>query len=235
MKYIKAGLNYGWKAHLSNILSFLNYRVDMFLLNWFINPVAVGIYSIAVGIAERLWIFSGSAATVMFPRIAELKHDESSRKELTPLVSRSMLWIPLILSIPIFITAPFIIEFLLGINFIKSSLLLRILLPGIVLGSLGRILANDISARGFPQINMYIDSVIAVSNIILNIILIPRIGIAGAAVATTICYGTNTVVKIKAYSVIAKVKWYKTFIPEKEDLRLLNKAIRYYTKRRITQ
>ncbi|WP_269851929.1 oligosaccharide flippase family protein [Methanosarcina horonobensis] len=51
--YTKECLGYGWKAHLSNILAFVNYRADLFLVNFFLTPAATGIYLIAVQIAEK--------------------------------------------------------------------------------------------------------------------------------------------------------------------------------------
>ncbi|MEK9667087.1 MAG: hypothetical protein VW701_08020, partial [Deltaproteobacteria bacterium] len=34
----KKTLGYGWKAHLSNILAFVNYKADIFLVNFFMGP-----------------------------------------------------------------------------------------------------------------------------------------------------------------------------------------------------
>ena len=53
--YIGKTVSYGLRAHLSNILAFVNYRADLFLVNFFMNPAA-GVYIIAVQIAEKLWM-----------------------------------------------------------------------------------------------------------------------------------------------------------------------------------
>jgi O-antigen/teichoic acid export membrane protein len=68
--YMKRAATYGIQAHISNILGFLNYRVDMFLVNWFLGPAAVGLYSVGVGLVEKLWMVSYAASTVLFPRVA---------------------------------------------------------------------------------------------------------------------------------------------------------------------
>ena len=82
--YMKHASAYGVKAHLGNILGFLNLRLDMFLINAFLNPVAVGFYSIGVGLVEKLWLISQAAGTVLFPKVAA-ETDEHRRKEFTPL------------------------------------------------------------------------------------------------------------------------------------------------------
>jgi O-antigen/teichoic acid export membrane protein len=77
--YMKRAITYGVQAHISNILGFLNYRVDMFLVNWFLGPAAVGLYSVGVGLVERLWMVSQAASTVLFPRVAAETEEQSGR------------------------------------------------------------------------------------------------------------------------------------------------------------
>ena len=74
IQYLKEGFAFGLKGHLSNVLSFVNYRIDMFLIAYFIDDVAVGIYSIAVLLAERIWLVSQSVSTVLFARICQFKY-----------------------------------------------------------------------------------------------------------------------------------------------------------------
>ena len=45
---LKQIINFGLKSHLSNLLTFLNYKIDIFLTNFFLGPVSVGVYIIAV-------------------------------------------------------------------------------------------------------------------------------------------------------------------------------------------
>jgi O-antigen/teichoic acid export membrane protein len=42
--YAKQCIDYGWKAHLSNILAFVNYRADIFLVNFFLTPALSGCF-----------------------------------------------------------------------------------------------------------------------------------------------------------------------------------------------
>ena len=90
LKYIKEAFGYGVKVYLGNIIGLLHYRVDLLLLNIFMNPAAVGIYSIAVAIADKLWMISQSAGLVLFPRVSS-ETDENRLSKLTPLVCRSIL------------------------------------------------------------------------------------------------------------------------------------------------
>ena len=104
-------IKFGIKSHLSNLVSFINYKVDIFLTNFFLGPIAVGIYVIAVSLSERLWIFSHSASAVIFPRLTRMSDDESERKFLTPLISRWVLFITLIFACISFYIIDFLVQF----------------------------------------------------------------------------------------------------------------------------
>lgn len=226
ISYIKDIINYGWRAHLSNILAFLNYRIDVFLVNGYLNPVAVGLYSIAVQIAERLWILSQAVSTVLLPRISELKDEEETRKQITPLFCRWVLITTSVCSVFLAIIAPYFIPLLFGKSFVSATVTFQIMLPGIILLSHARIIANDIAARGRPEINMYLSFIAIIVNITGNIILIPIMRINGAALSTTISYFLNAYLTVIFYSRLSKVKWYKTIIPERRDFEILLAVLR---------
>lgn len=74
------------------------------------------------------------------------------------------------------------------------------LLPGVVVMAWGRVLANGASARGKPGVYLAATSLGLVVNVIANVVLIPRYGIVGAAVATTLVYALVTAVLVWEYS-----------------------------------
>ena len=88
---------YGGKVYLANALSFLNYRLDILLIAMFLAPAAVGLYSIAVGIAEKLFLISRALTIVLFPKISSLSGLEANT--LTPRVARHTFFIMIIVSL----------------------------------------------------------------------------------------------------------------------------------------
>jgi O-antigen/teichoic acid export membrane protein len=218
--YAKDCIKYGYKAHLSNIITFVNYRADIFLVNFFLNPAATGIYVVAVQIAERLWTLSSSVSTVILPRLSELSKDELKRKNLTPLVARWVLLVSAVGAIFMALLAPNIIPLLYGNEYLDAIGVLLWLLPGIIFGSMFKILGNDIAARGKPEINLYISVFTVTINIVANIILIPNFGIKGAAFATTLSYSFDAIIKLFVYSYISKNPWWAPILFNQEDKRL---------------
>jgi O-antigen/teichoic acid export membrane protein len=82
----------------------------------------------------------------------------------------------------------FIIRVLLSKAFLGAYVPMLVLLPGVVLLGAGKILSADISGRGFPQYASIISGFSLVITITLDFLLIPRMGIIGAAVASSVSY-----------------------------------------------
>jgi O-antigen/teichoic acid export membrane protein len=140
-KYARKCLGYGWKAHFSNALSFLNYRADVFLLNVLLAPAAVGVYVVAVQIGERLWVLSAAVSTVLLPRLSALHGEEDARRLITPLVSRWVLIVALAGAAVLAVFAGGIVRLLFGSEYLQAASALRWLLPGIAFVSASRVRA----------------------------------------------------------------------------------------------
>jgi len=222
--YLKDAFRYGFKVYLGIIIQFLHYRVDIFLVNIFLNPIAVGFYSIAVGLAEQIWLVSQSAGTVLFPRVSS-ETDEKRLKEFTPVVCRNVLLITLTGAILLFFLGRLLILLFYTEKFSASVLPFQILLIGAVTMSGWKILANDLYGRGKPELNIYISLVSVVLNIILNILWIPKFGIAGAAWATSASYTFAFVAVVIVYSKISGNEMWSIVLPQKADFLLYRNLI----------
>lgn len=223
--YVTRCLSYGWKSHLTNVLTFVNYRADILLLNFLLTPAATGIYTIAVQLAERLWVFSQSVSTVLLPRLSEQYADGEGRGAVTPLIARWVFMLSILGAVAMAVVAPLVVPWLFGDAYRGAVRAFLWLLPGIVMGGLARILANDIAARGLPGVNLLVSVVVVSLNIGGNLLLIPRMGISGAALATTIAYTVNAVMKLGIYSHISGVPWTRTLLIPRGDWAMLRRAI----------
>ena len=214
--YIKRATTYGIQAHLSNILGFLNYRVDMFLVNGFLGPAAVGLYAVGVVLVEKLWMVSQAASTVLFPRVAA-ENEEQRRKEFTPLVARTLLWTTALGALVLALLARWIVLLLYSEAFLPAVGALQALLVGIVALSAGRVLANDIAGRGFPGLNIYTGLAAVATNVVLNLLWIPRYGIVGAAWASTVSYTVSFFSNLFFYCRLSRNSWSEVVLPQRGD------------------
>jgi len=222
-KLLRETIHFGIKGYLGNIFQFLNYRIDMFLVAYFLDITALGYYVIAVSIAERLWIIPKSMGIILFPRISSI--EEAQANKLTPKISRNSLFVVFIMSVILLILARPLIYFLFGPSFLPSVRPLIILLPSIVAFSLVKILASDLAGRGKPEINTLASCVSLAVNIPLNLLLIPRFGIAGAAFATTVAYILATLVTIVAFTHISKVAWTDVLWIKADDFKIYSNMV----------
>ena len=231
LSYLKDSFYFGIKGHFSNVLTFFNYRLDMFLIAYFMDNAAVGLYSIAVLLSERIWTISQSVSTVLFARISNLSDDESKNK-FTSLASRNTLFISLIGGGILSLFSHWIILILFGDEFAECILPFLYLMPGIIIFSLGRVLANDFIGRGYPEINTYIALLIALSNLMLNLWLIPLHGIKGAAIATSISYTFDVIIKSVVFSRKNAVPYSEFIVMKISDFELYKNKVSTLLKKR---
>jgi len=224
LDYFKGSVLYGIKGHLSNILAFINYRIDLFIIAYFLNDAAVGLYSVAVSIAERIWIVSQSVSSVLFARVSNLSSDVE-RAQFTALVSRNVLFLSILGGGGLFLLGKWIIYLLFGAAYAGSIAPFLWLIPGIVLGSMSRIISNYFAGIGKPEINTYVAIFLTILNIGLNIILVPKYGVVGAAVATSITYSTNMVIKTIIFSSMNKIHYSNFVIVKMADFEIYKSYI----------
>jgi|LULR01.1.fsa_nt_gb O-antigen/teichoic acid export membrane protein len=196
LRYNKTILSYGVRAHMSNIITFLNYRADLFLVNFMLSPAAAGVYIIAIKISEKLWMPSKAISTVIYPRLSSIVNNSEKR---FLLAKKGFLVVSLVTLFTSFFAIAFLaffIEYLFGKEYSDVFTVFIFLVPGIVLWAGARIQSNCIAAAGKPEWNMYVALIVFVINITGNILLIPDFGLVGAASATSVAYISDSIMKL---------------------------------------
>ena len=183
-KITRATVRYGIKIMLSNLLTFLNYRVDVFLVGFFLTQQWVGQYYVALIVSEKLLYLTQSTSTVFFPAASH----STAQQQKTPLINRVNFLFVLLGATITALLAHWFIPLLFSSAYQDAITALLILLPGVAALTIPKVLSADFSARGKPEIPLYIGAVNFVTNLVLNIILIPRYGIEGAALSSTLGY-----------------------------------------------
>ncbi|WP_262731435.1 flippase [Alloalcanivorax marinus] len=194
-RYGRTMLSYGWKAHLSNIVTFVNYRADIFLVNLLLSPASTGVYVIAVQIAERLWMLSQAASAVLLPRLSAMRDNPEGRLALTNKGALAVTLATALISILAAAALYVLVEPVFGVEYREAVPAFLWLLPGIVAWAGARVQSNCIAAAGKPEWNMYSALVVVTVNLTGNALLIPDHGIVGAAWATSLAYLIDAMIK----------------------------------------
>jgi O-antigen/teichoic acid export membrane protein len=194
---LKSLVVYGSKGYIANLSSFFNYRLDSLILNGFAGVAAVGFYSIAVAAAELIWYVSNSVSQVLFPHISNVDRAEANR--ITPIICRNTLFASLVAAAAMFLVSRTLIVGLYSAAMLPAVQPLWLLLPGIVALSVGKVIASYLSGVGKPIYASYIAAGTLVCTVALDVLLIPRYGASGAAVASSIAYTVATLASLWAF------------------------------------
>ena len=207
-------LRYGIKIMLSNLLTFLNYRVDVFLVGLFLTQQWVGQYYVALIVSEKLLYLTQSTSTVFFPAASHSREQQQK----TPLINRINFFVVLGGALLTALVARRLIPLLFSNAYQDAINALLLLLPGVAALTIPKVLAADFSARGKPEIPLYIGAVNFLVNLGLNLILIPRWGIEGAAVSSTLGYIIAAALMLRAYHRLTGIAYRRLLIPRRGDI-----------------
>ncbi len=202
MSTMRSMFVFGLRGHIGNVVHFFNYRLDMFLVNFFLSPADVGIYTISVRIAEILWVFPRAVAFVIFPKAAATTREKMNR--FTPKVFWATLGFCVLSALGLVMLGNLFIQVAFGDAFVGAYKPLLALLPGAVLLGNTKVLTSEIAGRGYPQYNSISAGVAFVLTVILDLWLIPRYGILGASVASSIAYAAVSGLSIVMYLAVRR-------------------------------
>jgi len=212
-------LAFGLQIYSCSIFLYLNYRVDLFLVRSKLDLYQTGLYSTAVTLAEILWMVPNSLGTVLFPSVA--RSSGESREALTLAICRSSFWMMLVLCGALALGRNLALKFVFGGRFVEAGPALLGLLPGILAMSVQFILGTALSGRGRPMPVAFAAAAGFVANVLLNLAWIPRYGILGASLASSVSYTLVTLIVLIAYLRISDSRLRDAIVLRKEDLRRL--------------
>lgn len=205
--WTKRHLIFGYKSLLGNVLVDVNTRVDVLILGYFATDRTVGIYSFAAifaeGFAQLLTVLKVNVNPIL-ARLAGQKHKLKEMIKRGVKLTYQAIAVAGILAIILY---PILIKLLVSeTDFLTSWPIFIILITGIILGS-GYLPFQMLLAQvGFPGLYTSLITITFVSNAILNIVLVPSMGMYGSALATSISVLISVVVlKIQTLKIL-KIK-----------------------------
>lgn len=183
-------LKFGVSTLLISIGGLVLQSADSVMLTIFKTTQDVGIYNAAVPIANLLLYIGSALSVVLIPLTSELMIKKMSGTIKIGIMSlykySFMILLPLVCIG--FMYAGGIITILFGSAYVSGALALQILLFGTTVYLLAQMNFSILSGIGEPQITARILIIGTVVNILLNLYLIPKWGIAGAALTTSASY-----------------------------------------------
>ncbi|MFV1990597.1 MAG: polysaccharide biosynthesis C-terminal domain-containing protein, partial [Acidimicrobiales bacterium] len=167
-------------------LTTVNALADIILLGLYESPDQVGIYRVAVQVATLASFGLQAINLVVAPRFASLHAQEEAARlqRLVTVTARIVLAFALLVTIAFAIIGRPLLDFVFGSVFVAAFTPALILLGGHLVNSAVGSVGQLLNMTGHERDTAWGVGVAAVVNVGLNLVLVPRWGIEGAATAT---------------------------------------------------
>lgn len=222
--YLMAMVRFGLQAQGANLVQQLNYRADSYLVLAFVNATGVGLYSIGVSLSEGMWLLANSVAIVL--QINLTAGDAEYAARTAPLVCRNVLLVTGAGALLAAAASPVLIPGVFGPDFGEAVLPFVLLLPGTVAMAGAKILASYVFSRGRPLINGLIALATLVFTVAADVVLIPLLGVEGAALGASAGYLLSFALTALAYRDLSGGSIRDAVLPRPADASLYLDAAR---------
>lgn len=176
---------------LSGMVIMIYMRIDQVMIKHYLDESAVGVYSAAVRVSEIWYFIPMSIVSSYFPVLLGVKDDVLKLREKQNKLYSNLFLLSIAASVFLCFFSDFIISFLFGKAYHEASQILKINSWTGVFVSLGVASNSYLSARNMLNVQFYRTLTGVFANVLLNIILIPKMGVSGAAYATLISYAIS--------------------------------------------
>lgn len=185
-----------WPLLIVGISIMVYMKIDQVMLTAMAGARENGIYATAVTISE-LWYFLPMAiSSTVFPLIVKAHETDKlvAFENKLQIFYDAMTMLGYTVAVPIFLLADPIVHMLYGSAYGETAAILRVHVASFVFVCIGVARGNFLVVKNYNRFNMLTSVAAAVLNVVLNLILIPLYGAAGAAWSTLIAYmGANYV------------------------------------------
>jgi len=190
----------------TNLVSLANYRATLFLVERLRGLAEAGVYSVAVQVAELLWLLSSAVTVAAYHRIGS--PDAREAAALTLRAVRINLGATLAAAPALALLAWIALPRVLGEDYCEALVPLVLLLPGVA----GYAAASSLSAfytnqRGRPQWSAGIAALSLAITLAIAALAVPRLGGPGAALATSCGYLVAIAVALRLFLRDAGLPW----------------------------
>jgi O-antigen/teichoic acid export membrane protein len=164
-------------------------KIDQFMIKAMLDSTQLGIYSSAVRIAEAWYFIPTSICTSLMPYYSKLYYEDKDKffvyyEKFYCLLS-SLAWL---IAVMVSLFSKQIINILYGQEYMAAANVLSLYVWAGIFVCMGCARSIYMSIKEYSVYSCIVSALSSITNCILNVILIPRIGIVGATIATIVSY-----------------------------------------------
>lgn len=201
--------SYALRSNVAGIALLLLLRIDVPIIQLLAGPREVGLYAVVLPMAESLLLVSTAVNLVVLPGVASGIVD----RERALVIAGGAVAVASFGAVVIAVAAPLVVPLLFGQAFAPSVGILLIMLPGVVVFTAAR--AWHVYLLGVGELRT--PAVGAVAGlavcVMLELLLVPRYGALGAALATSVAYAVFAIVQSWGVARITGKAWSAVVVP----------------------
>src|SRR5262245_57539989 len=200
-KLLRNMFGYGIKLQVSQICSFICFRVDKLIVSRFLGVAAVSFYEVSSRLASFMRALPLVMISALIPATSELgaRKDRARILQTYLLASKYVAMLTVAMAVFLALEARSVLTFWLGSGFDNSVILVQILAIGYAANVLGGAASQTGAGVGRPEFDMRGTVLMAVLNPVLGVLLVRQFGAAGAAAGTTLAFLTATLYLLIAF------------------------------------
>jgi O-antigen/teichoic acid export membrane protein len=184
-------------------------RVDVILIGFFLTPVFVSYYTISKQVVKFAKFPASSLGFAISPRYKEQYEqgnvDRAARLYENALTGMLLLYIPATAGL-ILVAAP-TIELIFGAEYSGAVPVLQALSLFLVAQTVTNVTSSGLDYLGRARSRAYAKGGVAIGNFGLNLVLIPTIGIIGAAISTVLAYSVYAALNVYIMHLELTLNW----------------------------
>ena len=188
--YFRECLKFSLPLTPNTLVRWVTESSDRYLVTYFLGLNSVGIYSAACSFGSLIQLFVSPLQLILFPELSRL-YDENKIDEIVVYLSHSLRYF-LLISLPATFGLSALAKPLLSIfttkDFLSGWLVIPIIALSGLLAGIFQIFVNTLLIVKKTEVPTYINFAAAILNVLINLFLIPLIGIVGAAISTLLAY-----------------------------------------------
>jgi O-antigen/teichoic acid export membrane protein len=184
---VRDHLAFSYKSGLASLASYLNLRIDVFLVSVMLGAAELGTYTLAIATGELMWRVAQAVIWSALGRIASEPRERAA--QLVAKLARNIFAFQLVAGTIAFVFAPPLITAIYGQAFAEAATALRFLLPGLMLYTVDGMMGYFFSVQeGKPTLRLAVQCSSIVVCALITVLTIHRFSIVGAAIATSVSY-----------------------------------------------
>lgn len=216
-------VSYGTRSYGVDLMGQLSLQMDRLFVIGLLAPAAMGIYVVALSLAQMLNVFQAAAVAVLFPKASELGTEGVIR--LTGRTVRATTAVTALAAAGLALFGPLALRLVYGPEFVEAVPTLRILLLVMLLNGASLVMVQAFMALGRPGVvNLFQVASLALTVALLSV-LVPRYELQGVGFALLISAGARFAFVVLSFPLLLGTRAPRLW-PSTDDIAGVRGAIR---------